>query len=98
MSPWLRDFIRRNILDTVPPSMDLCLSCRKAECSAAEFSQCGPRRQRAAALQAEAHAASTASASRTTASSAPGANGETSPAEATSAWKGAAPPRPQSAT
>jgi hypothetical protein len=98
MSPWLRDFIRRNIPDTVPPSMELCLGCRRAECSAVEFAQCAPRPERAAALRAEAHAASTASASRTTASSAPGAKGETSPAEATSAWNGAAPPRPQSAT
>jgi hypothetical protein len=96
----IRDFIRRNVVDTVPDAMDMCLSCGKPTCSAAEFATCGPRLARAAELQAGAagYAASTAPASRTTASSAPGAKGEASPAEATSPVKGAEPPRPHSAT
>ena len=98
----IRDFIRRNILDTVPDDLDMCLSCGRSACSAQEFAHCAPRLARAAELRREreaaAYAASTASASLTTASSAPGAKGETSPAERTSAVKGAEPPRPQSAT
>ena len=96
----IRDFIRRNVVDTVPDEMDMCLSCGKPTCSAAEFATCRPRLDRAAELQgmAGSYSARTASASRTTASSAPGAKGEASPAEATSPVKGAEPPRPQSAT
>ena len=96
----IRDFIRRNIVDTVPDEMDMCLSCGKPACSAAEFATCRPRLARAAELRATAagYDASTASASRTTASSAPGAKGEASLAEVTSPVKGAEPPRPQSAT
>ena len=96
----IRNFIRRNLIDTVPDEMDMCLSCGKPACSAAEYAQCAPRLARAEALRqaAEGYDASTVSASRTTASSAPGAKGEASPAEATSPVKGAEPPRPQSAT
>lgn len=96
----IRDFIRRNVIDTVPDGMDMCLSCGRPACSEAEFATCRPRLDRAAELRrsARGYAASTASASRTTASSAPGAKGEVSPADATSPVKGAEPPRPQSAT
>jgi hypothetical protein len=96
----IRNFIRRNVVDTVPDAMDMCLSCGKPACSAAEFATCGPRLAREAELRRATgdYDASTASASRTTASSAPGAKGEASPAEATSPVKGAEPPRPHSAT
>ena len=97
----IRDFIRRNVVDTVPDEMDMCLSCGRPACSAGEYARCAPRLARAAELRraaAEGYVASTASASRTTASSAPGAKGEANPAEATSAVKGAEPPRPHSAT
>lgn len=96
----IRDFIRRNVIDTVPDAMDMCLSCGKPACSAIEFAACRPRLAREAELRraAEDYPASAASASRTTVSSAPEAKGEASPAEATSPVKGAEPPRPQSAT
>lgn len=93
-----RAFIRKHLIATVPDAMDLCLTCRAAECSAAEYRACRPRVARAEALAAIRQAESTASASRTTASSAPGLKGETSPADSTSDWNGAAPPRPHSAT
>jgi hypothetical protein len=96
----LRDFIRRNVVDTVPDAMDMCLSCGKPACSAAEYAHCVPRLARAAELgqAAGGYTANTASASLTTASSAPGAKGEASPADRTSSVKGAEPPRPHSAT
>ena len=95
----IRDFIRRNVVDTVPNDVDMCLSCGKPACSAADFTACRPRLDRAAELgRAAVYDASTAFASRTTASSAPGAKGDASPAEATRPVKGAEPPRPQSAT
>jgi hypothetical protein len=48
---WIRDFIRRNVVDTVPDDMDMCLSCGKPSCSAAEFAACRPRLERAAELE-----------------------------------------------
>ena len=105
----IRDFLRRNVIDTVPEAMDMCLNCGRPHCSGAEFDHCAPRLARETELREASETelraaragdqpASTASASRTTASSAPGAKGEASPAEATSCVKGAEPPRPHSAT
>lgn len=97
---WLRDFIRRNVVDTVPDDMDMCLSCGKPSCSATEFAACRPRLERAAELRRVAvdYDESTVRVSRTTIPSAPGAKGEASLAQATSLVKGAEPPRLQSAT
>ena len=94
----VRAFIRRNVVATVPDALDLCLSCGRVRCSAAEVRHCPERQRRAAELAEAAYPASTAFASCTTASSAPDAKGDASPAEATSAVNGAEPPRPQSAT
>lgn len=96
----LRDFIRRNVVATVPDAMDMCLSCGKPACSAAEYAHCAPRLARAAELEraAASYAANTASASLTTVSSAPCVKGEASPADCTNSVKGAEPPRPHSAT
>ena len=72
-------------LGRLPDEMDLCLTCRKAHCSGAEYRNCEPRKARAAELVAARQVVSIASASRTTAASAPGSKGETSPADLTSA-------------
>ena len=88
----LRRFIRRNIVDTVPAGLEACLDCGQVRCAGPTFATC-PRR-----LARADYRASAASASRTTSSSAPAAKGDASPAEPTSAWKGALPPRPHSAT
>ena len=97
----LRDFIRRHVVAPVPDAMNMCLSCSQVDCTAEEYAICGPRLARAERLrqarEKAAQASSAASASATTSRSAPGTKGEASPAEATSAVKGAEPPRPQSA-
>ena len=98
MPKLFQQFLRRHLVDSVPEAMTLCLTCGKPECSGAEFRGCQPRIALAAELAARRQPESAASASRTTASSAPGSKGETSPADLTSAWNGAAPPRPHRAT
>ena len=45
-------FIKRHLVDNVPDEMDLCLTCRKAHCSGAEYRNCEPRKARAAELVA----------------------------------------------
>ena len=85
MPKLFEDFIRRHLVDTVPRALDLCMSCHKPQCSSSELRSCLPRLTRAARLEAADQAERAASASRTTASRAPGAKGEISPAEATSA-------------
>ena len=52
LSAW-RGFIRRNIVDTVPDAMEMCLSCGRPACSAVEFAACAPRLARAEALRQE---------------------------------------------
>jgi hypothetical protein len=40
-------FVRRHIVDDVPPEMDLCVDCRKLQCFEATFKDCAPRKARA---------------------------------------------------
>lgn len=54
MFRWLRAFIRREVIDDVPPEMDLCLDCGKVDCSECEFEHCEARLRRAAQLRGEA--------------------------------------------
>jgi hypothetical protein len=57
---WIRDFIRRNIVDTVPDQLDHCLSCGKPECPAAAYGVCAARIARAVTLGQERAAAEAA--------------------------------------
>ncbi|MDN3566944.1 hypothetical protein ACFQY5_06930 [Paeniroseomonas aquatica] len=47
-----QDFVRRHLVETVPEAMDLCLSCKQAQCSPEHFRQCRPRQDRAEELRA----------------------------------------------
>ena len=52
MGRWLGEFVRRNLGADVSPEMELCLDCRKVECSVGEFEVCARRKERAAQLRA----------------------------------------------
>jgi hypothetical protein len=49
---WLRGIIRREVIDDVPPGMDLCLDCGELHCSDERFAACAPRKARAAQIAA----------------------------------------------
>ena len=52
MFRWLCAFLRREFVRDVPAELSLCLDCGKLACSEVEFSDCGPRKKRAAELAA----------------------------------------------
>jgi hypothetical protein len=52
MFRWLRSLIRREVIDDVPPELDLCLDCGEVACSEARFQACAKRRARASELTA----------------------------------------------
>ncbi len=37
-------FIRRHLVGDVPPALDLCFNCQRAECSAEEYRDCTRRK------------------------------------------------------
>ena len=46
----LRGFIRREVIDDCPPTLDLCLDCGELECSRGRFDDCVRRKTRAAQI------------------------------------------------
>jgi hypothetical protein len=52
MANLFADFIRKHLVDTVPEAMDLCLSCKQAQCGPEGFRHCGPRLARVKELRA----------------------------------------------